>query len=187
MLNIHPDMELAGTILSNHHQSIFAIAHLYNAPRQAKTLNTSWPTMDTIIHGQLPLTQKDFQSHYAFRLRISAQHFAYNQRNTSLRKPSTLKATRKDGSQISNSPTSNVISEDINKRPSSLIQNSQAHKFNKRIFNKRHLTPFEVLAHVREWLPTTLPFTRTDYIGPKKNLQLHASEYPCGYRARNRY
>ncbi|KAL8641471.1 MAG: hypothetical protein Q9226_008629 [Calogaya cf. arnoldii] len=35
------DMEHAGTALANHHQSIFAIAHLYNAARQTKTLTTS--------------------------------------------------------------------------------------------------------------------------------------------------
>ena len=84
MFNIHLDMEHAGTALANHHQSVFAIAHLYNAARQTKTLTSSWPAMEQVMQlqitelfaGQLPQTPKDFQSRYALRLGISAQHFA---------------------------------------------------------------------------------------------------------------
>ncbi|KAL8644272.1 MAG: hypothetical protein Q9226_007850, partial [Calogaya cf. arnoldii] len=94
-------MEHAGTALANHHQSIFAIAHLYNAARQTKTLTTSWPTLDKVIQtqitelfaGQLPQTPKGFQSRYALRLGISAQHFARNQRGSTTKKPPTLKVT----------------------------------------------------------------------------------------------
>jgi hypothetical protein len=39
----------AGLDLANHHLSIFAVAHLYNAVRQLKLLEQPWPIMDRII------------------------------------------------------------------------------------------------------------------------------------------
>ncbi|KAI4279291.1 MAG: hypothetical protein L6R38_005073 [Xanthoria sp. 2 TBL-2021] len=184
MFNICLDMEHAGTALANHHQSIFAIAHLYNAARQTKTLNTSWPAMEEVMQlqitelfaGQLPQTPKDFQSRYALRLGISAQHFARNQRSSTTKKTPTLKATRKNGPQMSNTPASSILSEYINDQSpmarciyklESLIQATKAHdskKLDKRIPTKRQITPLELLSQVRDWLPTTLPLMKIDYI-----------------------
>ncbi|KAI4254041.1 MAG: hypothetical protein L6R42_007346 [Xanthoria sp. 1 TBL-2021] len=184
MFHICLDMEHAGTALANHHQSIFAIAHLYNAARQTKTLNTPWPAIDEVMQlqitelfaGQLPQTPKDFQSRYALRLGISAQHFARNQRSSTTKKPPTLKATRKDGPQMSNTTTSSILSEYINNQSpmarciyklESLIQATKAvesKKLDKRISTKRQITPLELLSQVRDWLPTTIPLMKIDYI-----------------------
>ncbi|CAL8575762.1 hypothetical protein XPA_001666 [Xanthoria parietina] len=184
MFNIHLDMEHAGTALANHHQSIFAIAHLYNAARQTKTLTSSWPAMEQVMQlqitelfaGQLPQTPKDFQSRYALRLGISAQHFARNQRSSTSKKPPTLKAHHKDGPQMSNTATSSILSEYINNQTpmarciyklESLIQATndlESKKLAKRISTRRQITPLELLSQVRDWLPAKIPLITIDYI-----------------------
>ena len=174
MFNILLDMEHAGTTLANHHQTIFAIAHLYNAARQTNTLEVCWPEMDELISvhlvelfsGQLPQAPNEFYSRAAIRLGISAQHFARNKRKV---KPRTLK-----GSEISDSQTSKILEDYItNRKPMApclhrlegLIQDAErgSKKPDKRLARKQ-LKPVEVLAQVREWLSKTVPIMSLDYI-----------------------
>ncbi|KAL8825838.1 MAG: hypothetical protein Q9191_004167 [Dirinaria sp. TL-2023a] len=174
MFDILLGMEHAGTTLANHHQTIFAIAHLYNAARQTDSLEVCWPEMNELIQvhlaelfsGQLSQAPNEFYSRAAIGLGISAQHFARNKRKV---KPRTLK-----GSEISDSQTSKILEDYIaNRKPMAsclhrlegLIQDAErcSKKPDKRLARKQ-LKPVEVLAQVREWLSKTIPIMSLDYI-----------------------
>lgn len=62
--------------LSNHHLSIFATAHLYNALRQLKYIQIGWPELDRVMElhagplfaNDVPDTPEKFYARMAFRL-----------------------------------------------------------------------------------------------------------------------
>lgn len=180
MFQICLAMEHAGTTLANHHQAIFAVSHLYNAMRQTKLLEATWPEMEELIErqilelfsGQLPETPKDFHHRFALRLGFSAQQFAKNKRTHNRKQ--LYNHAHKDGPQMSDTPTSQILQEYIqNKEPmarclyrlETTIQDSarESKKVDKRLA-KRQLTPLEALGQIREWLPTVLPIMKLDYI-----------------------
>ena len=121
IFNVCLDMEQVGTTLANHHQSIFAMAHLYNAAWQSKTLSVSWPVIEQLMQVQmvepfavqLPQKPKGLRSCFALRLGFSAQHFARNQR---MSKFPSLKTTGKTGRPISHTQTLKILQDYISSR-----------------------------------------------------------------------
>lgn len=67
--------EDASVALSNHHLSIFATAHLYNALRQLKYIQIGWPELDRVMElyagplfaNNVPDTPEKFYARMAFR------------------------------------------------------------------------------------------------------------------------
>lgn len=76
MLDLALRTEEAGISLANHHMSILATAHLYNALRQQRLINLEWPAMDRIIQlqidpifaGSIPSTPQAVFSHFQLRV-----------------------------------------------------------------------------------------------------------------------
>ena len=179
MINMRLDMEHVGTILANHYQAIFAVAHLYNATRQREILKASWPEMEELIQiqmnelfaRQLPQTSRDLYTCFALRLGISAQHFARNQRKGHVR---FWRARHKDGPQMSGSQTSRILQDYVSRKESlarslhrlgTLIGESEydLQKADKRVA-RRQPTPIEALRQVRDWLHNTIPVMSLNYL-----------------------
>lgn len=74
-LQLVVEIEEAGVALTNHHFSIFAAAHVYNALRQLNVIQHRWPEMERIIEvhakplfaGSIPTTPDTFFRRIAFR------------------------------------------------------------------------------------------------------------------------
>jgi len=75
--NLAIDMEEAGVRLANHHQSIFAIPHLYKARRQTSIVEMRWPMMENAIELEIGESLPEiFRQHQRTPiLGISAWHF----------------------------------------------------------------------------------------------------------------
>jgi hypothetical protein len=186
------DVEQAGTSLASHHQSIFAVAHLYNAALQTNVLNTRWPEMDYLIskHENLyfgtsrPTSERDFASRYAIQLGVSAKHFARNKKGFRSRAAELEKRASRpglsNGPQMPNSKTSTIFRGYFEKKKSlanclheleRLIQetNNPVPKSTSKSVARNHqyqrqLTPLQLLTHIQNWLPEAMQEMRIDYI-----------------------
>jgi hypothetical protein len=80
--------EEAGVALANHHLSIFATAHLYNALRQLQVIDFQWPAIDRIIDihigpifaNSLPTTPDKMQSHFELRVGLKSACSNFNKK-----------------------------------------------------------------------------------------------------------
>lgn len=101
LLNYHD----AGLSLANHHLSIFATAHLYNALRQLRMLpdTTRWPLMERImeLHKRaifadlIPTRTRDIADRLSYRLDVkNKQKRFYEDEKYKLREPSSTQVLR---------------------------------------------------------------------------------------------
>ena len=82
------NLERAGIDLVNHHQTVFALAHLYNAAKQLSGLKESWPSLEKIMQlhivqifgGELPKKPIDCANRIKLKLGYPLQKFARNPR-----------------------------------------------------------------------------------------------------------
>lgn len=79
--------EVAGIALANHHESIFNVAHLYNAFRKMQLIDIVWPDMERIITlhagpifaNDIPNTPEEMQDRLFFRVgRINRSMTRFN-------------------------------------------------------------------------------------------------------------
>ncbi|KXT03455.1 hypothetical protein AC578_1633 [Pseudocercospora eumusae] len=78
-LELTTTLEAAGVALANHHLTIFAMAHLYNAFQQLTVTDIRWPTMGQVMHVQcnalfandVPKTPADFYRRISYRTGLS--------------------------------------------------------------------------------------------------------------------
>lgn len=179
--NIAIDMEIAGIRLANHHLTIFAVAHLYNALQQANVVRGKWPELDKIIQlhigqlfaGKLPTKPSECHTRLSVRMGASASDFARNRRTTTRPQGLTGKGI-KHLPKFTISNTTQMLSDYSHHKEApakSLARIEaaiQAHiKVNQaqiRKLTKRHLTPLQFLTHVRAWLPQVMQDAKVDYI-----------------------
>ncbi|KAK5674274.1 hypothetical protein LTS10_013012 [Elasticomyces elasticus] len=76
--------EEAAIALANHHMTIFATAHLYNALKQLRVIDIEWPALDRIMElqagpifagqrpGDVPKTPQAMQSHLELRVGLKS-------------------------------------------------------------------------------------------------------------------
>ncbi|KAA6408554.1 MAG: hypothetical protein FRX48_07636 [Lasallia pustulata] len=175
------DREQAGISLANHHTSIFAVAHLYNALRQLDVLEERWMDMEKIIDlhikflfaGQLPTTPKDFHSRCCLQLGVSAQNFARNQRPGHMLR--MWGAGKRGGPQIPCTKTTDIFRQYFAGKESAdrclyqlktLTMDEEGLKStpsNKSI-PRRQLSPLQFLTRLQDWLPQVVSNMNIDYI-----------------------
>lgn len=188
------DTEYVGLALANHHQSIYLVAHLYNAMLQTDILKIRWPLMDRIIElhigtyfaGKLPETEKDITSRCTLQLGFSAQGFARNPRN---RNKTTFKHAfrpgMENGPQIAPTKMAQIFRQYFQKQKTidqclyaleAHIQNETAHSQSgsqvlitkqqgkKPKLYHRQLTPLQLLSHIQSYLPSCIPAMQIDYL-----------------------
>lgn len=173
--NLVADMEEVGITLANHHLTIFAISHLYNALQRMGILETRWPEMDHLIKlqikplfaGQLPTTPKEFHSRFSLQLGYSTRNFAQGASYSLIRA-----ASKKKRPLMARTPTSNIFrryfdgkdtTQECLYRLETLIKESQ-HSEKPKHHPKTHTTPLELLTQVRDWLPRATPDMRINYV-----------------------
>ena len=175
------NMEKAGITLANHHCSIFAISHLYNALQQTSIMQRRWPEMDKLIDlhlgalfaGSLPKTAREFHTRFSIRMGYSIKHYARNRR-TKVDEGRPLYAQgRKEGPQLSCDATSDIFRQffDASKEPmdrclyqlETLIQESK-NSVSKKMLMRRQLTPLQFLTQVQDWLSDAISNMSIDYI-----------------------
>jgi hypothetical protein len=94
MLSQIVSTEAAGIALANHHRSIFAVAHLYNALHKMNLTKVAWPDLDRIIELQrgpifaddVPSTPEEMQARVMFRLGVDRTLTQLNVHSTTLAK-----------------------------------------------------------------------------------------------------
>lgn len=181
------DVEQLGMGLTNHHQTVFLVAHLYNAVRQAGLLEEAWPEMDYIIAkqmglffaGALPITEQECAKRYALQLGFKTQHFAKNRRGPRTRGKDLMRPGMKNGPQMSSSKTAAIFHPYFCKEKTleqclyqleQLIQDSaesstkSKSKASVRQQYQRQLTPLQLLTRIQNWLPEAMREMRIDYL-----------------------
>jgi hypothetical protein len=183
------DMEHAGLALENHHQSIFVVAHLYNAMLQTGLLKIRWPEMDHIIQlhigtffaGELPKTERDFSSRFALQLGFSLQRLRCNCRDRKkLTSSKPYRPGMQDGPQMQTTKMSQIIRQYFQKKLSmdqclyqleALIDSesqsqalvSRSRPTKPRVY-QRQLTPLQLLSHIQTYLPPAIENMQIDYM-----------------------
>lgn len=171
--NLAVHMEEAGITLANHHLTIFAFSHLYNALQQLNLISERWKAMDDIIKlhtgvlfcGQLPTTPKEFHTRFALRMGFSATAFARNPRA-----PHIFPRLGKPGARFAASPTSAIFrhyydqNEPMEKYLYQLETLFLSTAPGRNPHHRKFLTPLETLTHMSAWLSTNLTDMSIDYI-----------------------
>ena len=179
--NIAIDMEIAGIKLANHHLTIFAVAHLYNALQQTKVVQGKWPELDQIIElhigqlfaGKLPTKPSECHTRLSVRMGASASDFARNRRTTTRPQGLTGKGI-KHLPKFAISNTTQMLSDysrhkeapakSLARIEAAIQEHTKVNSGPTRKLIRRHLTPLQFLMHVRAWLPQVVQDARVDYI-----------------------
>lgn len=177
--------EDAGVALSNHHLSIFATAHLYNALRQLKYIQIGWPELDRVMElhagplfaNDVPDTPEKFYARMAFRLGNS-------------RPTRRLDKLQKRKMQIT--PASKILREYLNRNHTiegvvqQIEDQLQKHmpaessdavavsssniqkKSNNENLRRRRLAPLQFVEVLQSYVPEILPNVTVNYIALTK-------------------
>ena len=184
--NLKVDMEEAGITLANHHLTIFAFSHLYNALRQLNRVTETWTEIDEVIRlhagvlfcGQLPTTPKEFDSRFALRLGLSATAFARNPRAAS----SNFHLRNQIGPRLTASSTSTIFRQYFDQKGAQPLE-KYLYQFEKLTHQastenqpnpkkskassstpRNYLTPLQILTQMSDWLSTHLTDMNIDCI-----------------------
>ena len=181
VFNIAIDMEIAGIKLANHHLTIFAVAHLYNALQQTKVVQGKWPEMEKIIElhigqlfaGKLPTKPSECHTRLSVRMGASASEFARNPRATTRPQRLTGKGI-KHLPKFTISDTTQMLSDYSRHREApakslarikaAIQEYTKVNSSQTRKLIKRQITPLQFLMHVRTWLPQVMQDAKVDYI-----------------------
>ena len=179
--NIAIDMEIAGIKLANHHLTIFAVAHLYNALQQTNVVRGKWPELDKIIQlhigqlfaGKLPTKPSECHTRLSVRMGASASDFARNRRATTRPQGLTGKGI-KHLPKFTISDTTQMLSDysrhkaapakGLARIEAAIQEHIKVNPGQTRQLTKRQLTPLQFLTHVRAWLPQVMQDAKVDYI-----------------------
>ena len=179
--NIAIDMEIAGIKLANHHLTIFAVAHLYNALQQTEVVQGKWPELDKIIElhigqlfaGKLPTKPSECHTRLSVRMGASASDFARNRRTTTRGQGLTGKGM-KHLPKFAISASTQMLSDyschkeapakSLARIEGAIQEHTKVNSGQTKKATKRQLTPLQFLMHVRAWLPQVMQDTKVDYI-----------------------
>lgn len=180
LLNLAALTEEAGVALANHHLSIFATVHLYNALRQMGLTQIRWPEMDKIIENHIgpifavsiPTTPEDMQSRMFYRLGSVSNSKIYDKKQPWKIHSSPVTHTLMQFFE-SKEPLEKIfhqLEEQIHNKEQSLVarpkSNSQVSQ--KRTTYRRQLTPFQFISKLEKYIPTVLPDMTINYIALTK-------------------
>ncbi|KAK5692860.1 hypothetical protein LTR97_010336 [Elasticomyces elasticus] len=165
--------EEAGIALANHHMTIFATAHLYNALKQLHVIDIEWPALDRIIAlqvgpifagqrpGDVPKTPQAIQSHLELRVGLKS-----NQKLFDKKMPWRLQVC---GAGVA--MRTQLVSEDMRIHASHMIQDDwladlePKTKYNK---PRRHVSLVQFVKEFSDVMPHLVRDIRIDYIGLRK-------------------
>ncbi|KAK4949146.1 hypothetical protein LTR10_012519 [Elasticomyces elasticus] len=165
--------EEAGIALANHHMTIFATAHLYNALKQLHVIDIEWPALDRIIAlqvgpifagqrpGDVPKTPQAIQSHLELRVGLKS-----NQKLFDKKMPWKLQVC---GAGVA--MRTQLVSEDMRIHASHMIQDDwladlePKTKYNK---PRRHVSLVQFVKEFSDVMPHLVRDIRIDYIGLTK-------------------
>jgi hypothetical protein len=182
ILELGVEIEHAGLTLSNHHQSIFVVAHLYNALQQTKRLKTRWPEMDRVIEahmktffaGKLPENETDICSRCVLQLGFSTRQITRNLRERRSPFQQAFRQGMQNGPQMANTKMSEIFRQYFQKKTTTdqylyqleaLIEETFALKTKlKTRLRQRQLTPLQLLTHIQSYFPTVASTIQIDYI-----------------------
>ncbi|KAF4537409.1 uncharacterized protein LTHEOB_1600 [Lasiodiplodia theobromae] len=179
--------EEAGVALSNHHLSIFATAHLYNAIRQLRLTQISWPDLERVMDlhagpifaNDVPDTPEKFFARMAFRIGSSARPRKMDkEQKLFLHVTPATKALREyiDGKQ----PVQGVIRQVDDQLQEHMPVASSANaattiglsktekKSTSHSLRRRRLTPLQSVEALQSLMPAILPDITIDYIALTK-------------------
>ncbi|KAF9639620.1 hypothetical protein BFW01_g11426 [Lasiodiplodia theobromae] len=180
--------EEAGVALSNHHLSIFATAHLYNAIRQLRLTQISWPDLERVMDlhagpifaNDVPDTPEKFFARMAFRIGSSARPRKMDkEQKLFLHVTPATKALREylDGKQ----PVQGVIRQVDDQLQAHMPAVASAtnaanttglskteKKSTSHSLRRRRLTPLQSVQALQSLMPAILPDITIDYIALTK-------------------
>ena len=164
--NLVTDFESAGIALCNWHQTIWPVAHLYNALRQMSLLPKVWPEMEEVLtlhkedlfSGQAPTSPNEFFSRYAIKVGLSP--------NSSKLRNGVL------GIKLQTTSTTDIFRHYFDQKESLEVCYSRlAQTFHdaqpgskKRKAKNRPLTDLQFLEKLKMWLTDKTPSVRLDYV-----------------------
>lgn len=167
-------MEEAGIALANHHMSIFAMAHLYNAFQQLGATEIKWPGMDRIIDlhvnplfaNAIPKTPSECQRRIAYRTNATGID-----RNFERKQPWKLRAGAASASLRQLLENSNSIEHALLQLEAQIEEHATSQlPFRKKKNNissrgrTRQLNPSQIMSRFQQYLPIVLQDMELDYI-----------------------
>jgi len=185
------DVEEAGTYLETHHQSVYVLAHLYNAARQTGLLTTSWPELDLVIDlqmgslfaGALPKSEKECFNRFKLQLGFSTQKIARDARThtKTLNWKNAMRTGMENGPQMVTTKMSAIFRQYFAKKQTleqclyqleMLVQEenseSPVNKSKSKALAKQQyqpqLTPLQFLTHIQSYFPGVVKHMQIDYI-----------------------
>jgi hypothetical protein len=176
LLNLAAMTEEAGVALANHHLSIFAAAHLYNAWRQMDLTRIRWPEMDKIIEnhigpifaGDIPTTPEAMLSRMSYRLGMLSNSKLYDKKNPWKihSTPVTRTLMQFFESKEPLERTLHQLEEQIHTKEQSLVTRRQSNSqvSQQKTNSRRHLTPLQFISKLEKYIPNVLPDMNIDYI-----------------------
>lgn len=172
--------EEAGVALANHHLSIFATAHLYNALQQLGRGPVRWPAIEGVMQvhigpvfaGKLPTTPDAIASRLAVRLGASSLQSA---RRFNERKPWKIQSTEVSRTLRVFFEQRESFEESLHTLEGHMQDHAQKTadlaargKTAKGRPYWRQLTPLQFLAQMEAYLPAALPDMELDYVALTK-------------------
>ncbi|CAJ2500574.1 Uu.00g034270.m01.CDS01 [Anthostomella pinea] len=156
LLDIASMAEEAGVALANHHLSIFATAHLYNALFRLGLCQTRWPEIkrimekhvDAIFANDVPTNIKDMVSRFAYRTGVTTT----NARRFNAKMPWKFQATPATQAETHSPQSPGHVSSSGGKK--SIAAPGQ----------RKHLTPRHALHSLEKYIGTVLPDIEIDYV-----------------------
>ncbi|KAK5731784.1 hypothetical protein LTR17_011135 [Elasticomyces elasticus] len=165
--------EEAGIALANHHMTIFATAHLYNALKRLHVIDIEWPALDRIMElqvgpifagqrpGDVPKTPQAMQSHLELRVGLKSNSKLFDKKM-----PWKLQVC---GAGVA--MRTQLADENMRVHASHMIQDDwladlePKTKYNK---PRRHVSLVQFVKEFSDVLPHLVRDIRIDYIGLTK-------------------
>ncbi|KAK3725514.1 hypothetical protein LTR37_000484 [Vermiconidia calcicola] len=158
-------VEDAGVALANHHLSIFATAHLYNALRQHQVIDFQWPVMDRTMElhvgpmfaGELPVTPQAMCTH--LEVRIGRNHSRQTEK-----KQKWKITTDGTGAGLRQLLDPGIAKNRVLYQLEGVQQRALSENSTSKYRQRRQLTPTQFISQLADSLPKTMQSIRIDYV-----------------------
>lgn len=166
-LDLMLKVEEAGIALANHHLSIFATAHLYNALRQHQLTDVHWPAMERIIDlhmvplfaGELPRTPQAMYSRLELRIGRKYSRSVDQKQKWKMHVSANGQRLRQLlDDNVANSRVLYQLEEGVQQKMLS------TERMAKQVVQSRQLSPSQFISQLSSFLPAVIPDVRVDYI-----------------------
>lgn len=165
-------MEDAGIALANHHLSIFATAHLYNALHQMGITTIRWPDMDRIIDlhtgalfaNDVPVTPSDLYRRMAYRTAYKGSSRSFDKKQPWKFRTGAASASLKQLLDSTDSVEHALLNLEAQIEDHATSQTISWSKKNNVSGRRRQLKPAQVMARFQEYLPVVLKDMQLNYV-----------------------